>query len=272
KDLGNIALVTPTSQIVGTQAVFNVMMGERYKSITKETRGILRGEYGSTPAPMNKELQSRVLEDGEEPLTCRPADKLKPEVDKLSAELEKIVKEKSVRRADAFIDDVLTYALFPAVGLKFLENRDNPDAFEPFPSVDDVAPAKAAKAAEPAKSAPSAVENYRVVVNGAAYDVEVGPGGAVSQATPAAAAPAAAPVPAPAASGGGEAVPAPLAGNVVRVDVHVGSQVNEGDVIVIVEAMKMETEVRAPRSGAVASIAVKAGDTVAVGDPLLTLN
>ncbi len=248
------------------------MMGERYKSITKETRGILRGEYGSTPAPMDKELQARVLEPGEKPLTCRPADKLKPEVEKLSKELEKLVKEKNIRQADAFIDDVLTYALFPAVGLKFLENRDNPDAFEPVPSADDVEPAKAAPAA-PAKAAPTAVETYRVVVNGSAYDVEVGPGGAVSQ-TAAVAAPAAAPVAAaaPAATGGGEPVPAPLAGTIVRVDVHVGSQVNEGDIIVIVEAMKMETEVRAPRSGAVASIAVKAGDTVAVGDPLLTLN
>ncbi|MBF0455652.1 MAG: sodium-extruding oxaloacetate decarboxylase subunit alpha [Magnetococcales bacterium] len=265
KDLGNIALVTPTSQIVGTQAVFNVMMGERYKSITKETRGILRGEYGSTPAPMNAELQARVLEANEKPLTCRPADKLKPEVDRLTVELEKLVAEKKIRKADAFIDDVLTYALFPAVGLKFLENRDNPSAFEPVPSADDVAPAAAPAA--PAKAAPTAIETYRVVVNGAAYDVEVGPGGAVSQATPAAAAPAAA---APVATGGAP-VPAPLAGNVVRVDINVGDQVAEGDVIIIVEAMKMETEVRAPRGGTVTAISVKAGDTVGVGDALLTL-
>ncbi|MBF0357566.1 MAG: sodium-extruding oxaloacetate decarboxylase subunit alpha [Magnetococcales bacterium] len=274
KDLGNIALVTPTSQIVGTQAVFNVMMGERYKSITKETRGILRGEYGSTPAPMDKELQKRVLGPKERPLTCRPADKLNPEVETLSKELEKLAAEKNIRKADAFIDDVLTYALFPAVGLKFLENRDNPDAFEPVPSADDVAPAKkaVAPAPAPAKASPSAPESYRVVVNGSAYDVEVGPGGAISQTAAApAAAPVAAPAAAPAASGG-EPIPAPLAGNVVRVEVHVGSQVNEGDIIVIVEAMKMETEVRAPKGGAVTAINVKAGDTVGVGDSLLTIS
>ncbi|MBF0383768.1 MAG: sodium-extruding oxaloacetate decarboxylase subunit alpha [Magnetococcales bacterium] len=270
EDLGNIALVTPTSQIVGTQAVFNVMMGERYKTITKETRGILRGEYGSTPAPMNKELQARVLDPGEEPLTCRPADKLSPEVEKLNGELAKICEEKKIRKADAFIDDVLTYALFPQVGLKFLENRDNPDAFEPAPTAEDAAPAKAAPAAAPAKAAaPGGIETYRVVVNGAAYDVEVGPGGAVTQAT--AAAPAAAPAAAAPAASGGEPVPAPLAGNIVRIEVGVGDQVSEGDVIVIVEAMKMETEVRAPRGGSVTAIAVKQGDTVGVGDTLLTL-
>jgi oxaloacetate decarboxylase (Na+ extruding) subunit alpha len=268
KDLGNIALVTPTSQIVGTQAVFNVMMGERYKSITKETRGILRGEYGSTPAPMDKALQARVLEPGEEPLTCRPADKLKPEVAKLTKELEKLVAEKNIKKTDAFIDDVLTYALFPAVGLKFLENRNNPDAFEPVPTAEDAAPAKAPAPA--AKAAPSAVETYRVVVSGTAYDVEVGPGGAASQTAVAAAPTAAAPAPAPAASGG-IPVPAPLAGTVVKVDVSVGNQVNEGDIIIIVEAMKMETEVRAPRGGSVTAISVKAGDTVGVGDTLLTL-
>ncbi|MBF0448906.1 MAG: sodium-extruding oxaloacetate decarboxylase subunit alpha [Magnetococcales bacterium] len=270
KDLGNIALVTPTSQIVGTQAVFNVMMGERYKSITKETRGILRGEYGSTPAPMNKELQARVLEPGEEPLTCRPADQLEAEVEKLNVELEGLVKEKNIRKADAFIDDVLTYALFPAVGLKFLENRDNPDAFEPVPSADDVAPAAkpAATAATAASAAPTAIETYRVVVNGSAYDVEVGPGGAISQTS--AAAPAAAPVAAPVATGG-EPVSAPLAGTIVRIVTNIGDSVNEGDIIVIVEAMKMETEVRAPKAGKVTAIGVKAGDTVGVGDTLLTL-
>ena len=76
-DLGTIPLVTPTSQIVGTQAVINVLTGERYKTITKETAGILRGEYGATPAPLNAELQARLL-DGAEPITCRPADLLEP--------------------------------------------------------------------------------------------------------------------------------------------------------------------------------------------------
>ena len=122
KDLGMIALVTPTSQIVGTQAVLNVLTGERYKSISKETQGILKGEYGAAPAPFNKELQERVL-DGAEPVTCRPADLLESEFHLLTSDLEKQAKEKGIRLAKAAVDDVLTYALFPQVGLKFLQNR-----------------------------------------------------------------------------------------------------------------------------------------------------
>ncbi|HSX86476.1 MAG TPA: sodium-extruding oxaloacetate decarboxylase subunit alpha, partial [Pseudomonas sp.] len=133
EDLGFIPLVTPTSQIVGTQAVINVLTGERYKSITKETAGVLKGEYGAAPAPFNKELQARVL-DGAEAITCRPADLLDAEMDKLTAELQGLAKEKGIKLAKDEIDDVLTYALFPQIGLKFLENRGNPAAFEPVPT------------------------------------------------------------------------------------------------------------------------------------------
>ena len=133
KELGYIPLVTPTSQIVGTQAVLNVLTGERYKSITKETAGVLKGEYGKTAAPVDAELQARVL-DGKEAITCRPADLLDPELDKLSVELQEIAVEKNITLAEDTIDDVLTYALFPQIGLKFLENRNNPDAFEPAPT------------------------------------------------------------------------------------------------------------------------------------------
>jgi oxaloacetate decarboxylase alpha subunit len=143
EDLGFIPLVTPTSQIVGTQAVLNVLTGERYKSISKETSAILKGEYGAAPAPFNKELQERVL-DGKEPVTCRPADLLEPEMDKLTEELKKLAEEKGIKLADNLEDDVLTYALFPQIGLKFLENRGNPDAFEPVPTAEDAAPAKKA--------------------------------------------------------------------------------------------------------------------------------
>jgi oxaloacetate decarboxylase alpha subunit len=123
KDLGYIPLVTPTSQIVGTQAVINVLMGERYKSIAKETEGVLKGEYGATPAPVNAELQARVLADGEEPITCRPADLLDDEMDKLTAEFQELAQEHNIDVAEAEVDDVLIYALFPQVGLKFLKNR-----------------------------------------------------------------------------------------------------------------------------------------------------
>ncbi|MGA6096730.1 sodium-extruding oxaloacetate decarboxylase subunit alpha [Stutzerimonas marianensis] len=260
EDLGFIPLVTPTSQIVGTQAVINVLTGERYKSITKETAGILKGEYGAAPAPFNAELQTRVLE-GAEVITCRPADLLQPEMDKLTNELRSLAKEKRIRLAADDIDDVLTYALFPQIGLKFLENRDNPSAFEPTPGSEPAAPRDAG---EPGV--------YTVEVNGKSFVVQVNEGGDIDGIKPlgAAGSVAAAPVAAPAA-GTGEPQPAPLAGNIFKVLVQPGQAVQEGDVVIILEAMKMETEIRAFKAGAVSSINVKVGDAVAVGDCLLTI-
>ncbi len=262
-DLGLIPLVTPTSQIVGTQAVINVLMGERYKSISKEVQAILKGEYGAAPAPYNAELQARVL-DGKEAITCRPADLLAPELEKLTTELRKQAQEKGINLAAAGdeIDDVLTYALFPQIGLKFLENRGNPDAFEPAPTLED-----AQTMAAPKKSGP---EVYTITVNGQNYVVQVAEGGDISAISKApAAAPATAAV-APVAADG-EDVPAPLAGNIWKVEVAVGQAVQEGDVLVILEAMKMETEVRAARAGTVVAVDVKEGDAVQVGDSLLSL-
>ena len=134
EDLGFIPLVTPTSQIVGTQAVLNVLSGERYKALSKETRGVLRGEYGAAPAAFNTELQARAL-DGDEPITCRPADLIDDEMDSLIREVEKLAGEKKLTLADGErrIDDVLTYALFPQIGLRFLEHRGDASAFEPVP-------------------------------------------------------------------------------------------------------------------------------------------
>lgn len=236
EDLGYIPLVTPTSQIVGTQAVINVLMGERYKTISKEVQGILKGEYGAAPAPYNAELQARVL-DGKEPLTCRPADQLQPEVEKLTAELKQLATDKGIKleQGDKQIDDVLTYALFPQIGLKFLENRGNPDAFEPVPTLED-----AKTMAAPKNTGP---EVYTINVNGQNYVVQVSEGGDVSSIQ---SAPAAAPAAAAPAAGSGEPVPAPLAGNIWKVQVAAGQSVQEGDVLVILEAMKMETEVRGP--------------------------
>jgi oxaloacetate decarboxylase alpha subunit len=260
EDLGFIPLVTPTSQIVGTQAVINVMLGERYKSITKETAGVLKGEYGATLAPVNAELQARVL-DGAEPITCRPADLLEPEVEHLTRELTDKAQHKGITLARDVIDDVLIYALFPQIGLKFLENRGNPAAFEPAPTAE----APAASPAAPAPSAPAAEkapESYTVKVNGQAFEVEVAPSGAVTSITPNAAA----------SSNEGEVVPAPLAGNVFKVLVRPGQKIQQGDVIMIVEAMKMETEVRAPRNGTILKLSVREGDSVALKDPLLYIS
>lgn len=275
EDLGLIPLVTPTSQIVGTQAVINVLSSERYKSITKETASLLRGEYGLTPAPVNAELQARVL-DGAQPITHRPADDLAPEVDRLTTELTALAKEKGFSLADQVIDDVLTYALFPQVGLKFLENRNNPAAFEPVPSA-TVAPAKPATTEQTTATATSASSEpavYTVKVAGQSYVVEVSSGGDITAVAPS---PTAAipvhttPAPVSAPASGGEHLPAPLAGTIIKPCVNVGDTVKEGDLIVLLEAMKMETEVRATRAGTITVVHIKAGDSVTVGDPLVSV-
>jgi len=268
KDLGYIPLVTPTSQIVGTQSVINVLMGERYKNITKETAGVLKGEYGATPAPVNTELQEKVL-DGGQPITCRPADNIKPEMDHIISELKKVATEKGIKLAEQEIDDALIYALFPEIGLKFLQNRDNPDAFEPVPSVDDVASSAPVKATTKGKA-----ETYSVAVDGQLFTVQVGPEGSIDGIVPAAptanlTTSTAAPVQAPA--GEGEDLTAPLAGNVFKVLAKQGDQVSEGDVLLVLEAMKMETEIRAVNAGVVQAILVKEGDAVIVGEPLFTI-
>ncbi|MCW9080156.1 MAG: sodium-extruding oxaloacetate decarboxylase subunit alpha [Colwellia sp.] len=263
KDLGYIPLVTPTSQIVGTQAVLNVLTGERYKSITKETAGVLKGEYGSTAAPVSTELQNRVL-DGKEVITCRPADLLDPEVDKLSEELQGLAQEKNIALADEVIDDVLTYALFPQIGLKFLENRNNPNAFEPVPT-------KATQKAEAAAQAPSATdpESYAVSVDGKVYDVVVAPGGSIESVTQPAGDDA---IKQSASISAEETLNAPLAGNIFKVLVNEGDSVEAGEVVIIMEAMKMETEVRAVNAGVITSLHTKEGDAVAVGDALLSFS
>ena len=260
EDLGFIPLVTPTSQIVGTQAVLNVLTGKRYKSISKETQGILKGEYGATPAPVNKDLQAEVLDENEEPITCRPADNIEPELESLTVELEGLSSEHgfSLTSNEGQIDDVLTYALFPQVGLKFLQNRNNPDAFEPVPT---------GKPAVPTNEAGE--EIYTVEVEGKSYTVTVSAGGDVSgiAAVGSEAESASTDVPAT----GGEPIAAPLAGNVVKVQVKPGQRVSKGESIVVLEAMKMETSVSAPSDGTIVEVRVKAGDSCAVGDVLVTL-
>ena len=268
EDLGFIPLVTPTSQIVGTQAVLNVLTGERYKTITKETAGVLKGEYGAAMAPFNQELQTRVL-DGAQAITCRPADLIEDELEKLTTELRGLAQEKNIKLAlgDREIDDVLTYALFPQVGLKFLQNRDNPDAFEPIPTLES---ALAATSTSVPKSTTDGPTVYTIGVNGQSYVVEVEEGGDISavglaQVAMTAASTSSVPVT------GGEPVTAPLAGNIWKIHAVPGQAVQEGDVLFILEAMKMETEIRANKAGTVSSVTTKEGDSVSVGDTLLTL-
>ncbi|MCZ6471270.1 MAG: sodium-extruding oxaloacetate decarboxylase subunit alpha [Gammaproteobacteria bacterium] len=265
KDLGYVPLVTPTSQIVGSQSVLNVLSGERYKTISKETAGVLKGEYGATAAPVNSELQKRVL-DGAEPITCRPADLIEPEITRLTGELKALAKEEDFDLSKNEIDDVLIYALFQQVGIKFLKNRNNPDAFEPVPGEPEPAPV-ASTPASPAAVPIAAVENYQVTVNGTQYDVVVAPGsGDISQATPVASTTVAA---APVVTG--TSINAPMTGNVIEVLVSVGQQVKDGDPVLVIEAMKMETEIRSNTSGTVQSISVNKGDSIQADQVLMII-
>ena len=267
KDLGMIPLVTPTSQIVGSQAVINVLTGERYKSMTKETAAVLKGEYGATSAPVNQELQKRVLA-GAEPITCRPADLLDAEMDKLTAELRGIAGEKKLKFGDHEVEDVLTYALFQQVGLKFLEHRDNPGMFEPVPTGEE-----AALKASAAAPAVTGGEVFTVTGGGQTFTVQVAKAtGAAAAAAAAAAATAGAQAGAPSVSAAaGKDIVSPLAGNVWKIEVEPGQEVQEGDLLLILEAMKMENEIFADRDGIVGRIHIEEGNAVVIGQPLVTL-
>lgn len=264
KDLGYIPLVTPTSQIVGTQAVLNVLTGKRYQTMTEETQCLLRGEYGATPAPVNAELRQLALAEG------KPSDSgcehalQTPELPRLSDELSFLARDKGVRlqTEERALDDVLIFALFPQVGLHFLEHRGDPGAFESPPGV-EASPIPA--------TAPAAAvsESYRIVVDGKSYEVTVSPSGNLSRvvssdaATP--------PKAVPEETSGAGQVTAPLAGTVVRILTATGEAVSAGEVLLLMEAMKMEAEIRAPAAGTVCSILVKEGESVQAGDPLLEL-
>ncbi|ASG08585.1 oxaloacetate decarboxylase subunit alpha [Vibrio anguillarum] len=271
EELGFLPLVTPTSQIVGTQAVINVVMGERYKTITKETSGVLKGEYGKTPAPVNVQLQARVLA-GAEPITCRPADLITAEMPTLQDRVLQQAKKQHITLAENAIDDVLTIALFDQVGWKFLANRHNPEAFEPAPQAaktGDASQMPAAKAKAASVESQSVASNgvYTITVNNQSYVVKVDEGGELTHVAPAASANNA-PVPSAAE---GENLAAPLSGNIWKIHAAAGDEVAEGDVLLILEAMKMETEIRAPRAGVISVIEVNEGDAVQVGDALLVL-
>ncbi len=262
EDLGFIPLVTPTSQIVGTQAVMNVMNGERYKTITKETAGVLKGEYGATPAPVNKQLQDRVLE-GAQPITCRPADLIEPEMDKLIAEVLEKARAENVKLAKHIEEDALINGMFAQVGWKFLVNRGNPAAFESAPDATAFAEANNAPKIVPVNGV---TETYAVNVDGRNFNVTVGPVGAPLTIKPTAPDKS---QPAPVSSG--SEIYAPMAGNILKILVDVGSAVAEGEVVVVMEAMKMETEIRSKFAGIVSAVHIKEGGAVAGGNALISL-
>ncbi len=259
KDLGYLPLVTPTSQIVGTQAVLNVIAEERYKTITKETAGVLKGEYGATPAPVDEALQQRVLK-GEMAITCRPADLLEPEMETLTSSLVDKAKKEGVTLSKNIEEDALIDGLFAQVGWKFISNRGNPDAFEPLPNPQAIAEESVVK------QVPE-TEMYSVNVDGRNFNVAVGVGNTalnIQAAEPTSVA--STPV-----VNSGATIESPMAGTILKINATVGSQINEGDVVLIMEAMKMETEVRSKFSGIVSAINIKEGDAVNVSQVLINL-
>ena len=271
-DLGYLPLVTPTSQIVGTQAVLNVMAGERYKTITKETAAILKGEYGLAPAPFDAALQARVLQ-GATPITCRPADLLAPEWERIGSELQREAQAADINAKELNDDDRLTYALFPQVAIKFFRHRHDPAFFEPIPSGEATAVASKspAVAVSAASSGNTTSACYDVRVDGVAYRVEVAASGELSSIQPApvsSAVVAAAPLPSTSAEA---PFAAPLAGTIVKLVARPGQSVVEGDVLLIMEAMKMEAEIRATHSGVLSRYQVREGDIVTYGETLAWL-
>ena len=262
EDLGFIPLVTPTSQIVGTQAVMNVLSGERYKTIAKETAGVLKGEYGATPAPVNKQLQDRVLA-GAQQITCRPADLIEPEMDKLISEVLKKAEVEGVKLAKNIEEDALINGMFAQVGWKFLVNRGNPEAFEAAPDASAFMMVNKTVKSSVIDGVP---ETYTVNVDGRNFNVTVGPVGAALAIQPIVTEQSHV-----ALESSGSVVYAPMAGNILKILVDVGSNVLEGEVVVIMEAMKMETEVRSKFSGIVSAVHIKEGGAVAGGNALISL-
>jgi pyruvate carboxylase subunit B len=277
KDLGFPPLVTPTSQIVGTQAVLNVLTGKRYQTITNEVKRYLQGGYGRAPAPVNPTLQQQAI-GSEEPLEVRPADLLKPELERLE------VDAGNLAQSD---EDVLTIAMFPEVGRQFLQHRAartlEPEPLDPPPT------------AEAAGTAPT---EFNIVVHGESYHVRVtgaghkeqserhfyldidgmpeevvvetldqivltgGAQGAVKKAI-------AGKRPRPSKEGD---VTTSMPGNIVDVLVRDGDRVEAGQPLLITEAMKMETEIQAPIAGQVASVFVQKGDAVNPDEVLVEIS
>ncbi|SNQ60651.1 sodium-extruding oxaloacetate decarboxylase subunit alpha [Candidatus Methanoperedens nitratireducens] len=242
EELGYPPLVTPTSQIVGTQAVLNILMGERYKVVPKEVKDYVKGLYGRTPAPISKEIITKIL-GNEQPITCRPADLLPPELDKVTKEAYAlgIVKKP---------EDILTYALYPAIAPKFLRGEAKEEALE-APKPNNM------------RAASALPSEFKVEVDGDVFDVKIISAGGGSAAAREMV------VERPKAVDG--AVTASMQGMVLKVKVKKGDSVAKGDVVMVLEAMKMENNIHAPHAGAVKEILVKEGSTVSAGDTLLII-
>jgi pyruvate carboxylase subunit B len=238
-DLGYPPLVTPTSQIVGSQAVLNVLTGERYKAVPKEVKDYVKGLYGKSPAEINPKIKAEILEN-EEPITVRPADLIPLEYEKMKAEAEGkgLVKKE---------EDILTYALYSQVAEKFLKGEAKEEVLK-----------KAASGEAQAQSIGGKPAAFNVEVDGESYLVKVAPAGMSIEAAE------------PKAPKDGVTVP--MQGVIIRYLVGKGDKVSKGDAVVVIEAMKMENDVYANKDGVVAEIFAEVGETVSPGDILMSID
>ena len=252
KDLGYIPLVTPTSQIVGTQAVINVLSNSRYSTVTNEVKSLLKGEYGSTPAPVSKDLQQNSIGDSAV-ISCRPADLISDNYNEIVENFNSALIAKDLK-IDCSDENILTYAMFPEIGLAFLEHQSDPDFFE----------------TEPADILEQADSSYIVSIDDKEYSVVVKSNNSVeingssvksTNEQPSHAAQA----------GSGSIINAPLGGNIFKLIAQEGQSLEPDATVLILEAMKMETEIKSPAAGVVTKIFVKPGDSVKPGDPLFEI-
>ncbi|MDA9048966.1 sodium-extruding oxaloacetate decarboxylase subunit alpha [Gammaproteobacteria bacterium] len=252
EDLGYIPLVTPTSQIVGTQAVINVLSNTRYSTVTNEVKSLLRGEYGATPAPVSKDLQQNSIGDSAV-ITCRPADLLKDNYNGIVEAFNTALQDKDLK-IDASDENILTFAMFPEIGLAFLQNQSDLDFFE----------------VEPAEITEKSDQSYLVAIDGKEYSVTVksnnsieinGSSSTSHQQNLASTA----------QIGVGSIISAPLGGNIFKLIAQEGQALEPDATVLILEAMKMETEIKSPGAGVVSKIFVKPGDSVKPGDPLFEI-
>jgi pyruvate carboxylase subunit B len=281
EDLGYPPLVTPTSQIVGTQAVLNVMTGERYKSITNEVKNYFLGQYGQAPSSVNETVKKLAIGDAEV-ISCRPADLLEPEMAKLTAETERIAQSE---------EDVLTYAMFPDIGQTFLQER-NAGSLKPEPLLSKEAVSTAA-----ARYAPSEFnvtlhgETFHIKLTGSGHageekrpfyvsvdgiaeevvvetlsEIEVSGGSKGGAKKKAAAASSGRPRPHHAGC-----VTTAMPGTIVAVKVKTGDKVTAGDGVLVIEAMKMENEIQASKTGTVVAVHVAKGDAVTPDESLIEI-
>lgn len=255
KDLGYIPLVTPTSQIVGTQAVINVLSNSRYSTITNETESVLRGEYGATPAEVSSELQTKAI-GNDEPISCRPADLISNnEFGSIKEQFNEILKSESLQVSNSD-ENVLTYALFPEVGTTFFKNKGNADFFEK----------------EPLEFFQTESEIYKVSIDGKNYNVEYAKNmDPIIHNSSDSLASINKNVKKEMLGQNGLSINAPLGGNIFKVEFEVGDEVAEDDAVIILEAMKMETAIKPPKSGTICAINVSQGDKVNPGDSLFEI-